>query len=265
MTIHTEVLPTYRRIQQVGLQLNHKLLKTLSKEIIETAGQRLGMFQNGTLIFDSEDEMSVLMDYAIYNVRIDGQNAVERYLDESPPPPDSDEMAILKGQLEAYYSLFQIVELERGVGATVRDRLRRDSGFIADVGLSGSARRDDVIATRVIPLDEAGFLMTAGAALPVTAGTLARITSALERTFTPATDFTRLTPDQESDLAAMVIRLCVEAGMSSWIAYGTSAEEPSRSKRSIDAREIRRANRNDPCPCGSGRKFKSCCGRRPRL
>jgi uncharacterized protein YecA (UPF0149 family) len=23
-----------------------------------------------------------------------------------------------------------------------------------------------------------------------------------------------------------------------------------------------RANRNDPCPCGSGRKYKTCCGKR---
>ncbi|MFI5456599.1 MAG: SEC-C metal-binding domain-containing protein [Isosphaerales bacterium] len=23
-----------------------------------------------------------------------------------------------------------------------------------------------------------------------------------------------------------------------------------------------RANRNDPCPCGSGRKYKSCCRNR---
>ena len=26
-------------------------------------------------------------------------------------------------------------------------------------------------------------------------------------------------------------------------------------------REIPKAGRNDPCPCGSGKKFKSCCGR----
>ena len=26
-------------------------------------------------------------------------------------------------------------------------------------------------------------------------------------------------------------------------------------------REIVKAGRNDPCPCGSGKKFKSCCGR----
>jgi preprotein translocase subunit SecA len=26
-------------------------------------------------------------------------------------------------------------------------------------------------------------------------------------------------------------------------------------------RELPKAGRNDPCPCGSGKKFKSCCGR----
>ena len=192
------------------------------------------------MIFDSEDETSVLMDYAIYNVRIDGQNAVERYLDDSPPPPDSDELAILKAQLEAYYSIFQIVGLEPGVGVAVRDLLRHENGFIADIGLSSSARKGNSFATRVIPQEEHGFVMTGGAGLPVTPGTLAKIADALERMFAPMTDFTRLAPDQESDLVAAVIRICLESGMSSRIAYGTSAEEPSRSQRSVDPREIRR-------------------------
>ena len=26
-------------------------------------------------------------------------------------------------------------------------------------------------------------------------------------------------------------------------------------------RELPKVGRNDPCPCGSGRKFKACCGR----
>ena len=27
-------------------------------------------------------------------------------------------------------------------------------------------------------------------------------------------------------------------------------------------REMPKVGRNDPCPCGSGRKFKACCGRK---
>ena len=29
-----------------------------------------------------------------------------------------------------------------------------------------------------------------------------------------------------------------------------------------EIREVRRIGRNDPCPCGSGTKFKKCCGAR---
>jgi preprotein translocase subunit SecA len=30
---------------------------------------------------------------------------------------------------------------------------------------------------------------------------------------------------------------------------------------SMMKKEVPKAGRNDPCPCGSGKKFKSCCGR----
>lgn len=29
------------------------------------------------------------------------------------------------------------------------------------------------------------------------------------------------------------------------------------------AKSARSIGRNDPCPCGSGKKHKKCCGRRP--
>jgi hypothetical protein len=35
---------------------------------------------------------------------------------------------------------------------------------------------------------------------------------------------------------------------------------PFPSAREVAAIAPRRAERNEPCPCGSGRKFKACCG-----
>ena len=29
--------------------------------------------------------------------------------------------------------------------------------------------------------------------------------------------------------------------------------------------ELAKVGRNDPCPCGSGKKYKKCCGARPRF
>ena len=38
---------------------------------------------------------------------------------------------------------------------------------------------------------------------------------------------------------------------------GTVAEAPARKP----VRAAPRVGRNDPCPCGSGKKYKKCCGR----
>ena len=36
-------------------------------------------------------------------------------------------------------------------------------------------------------------------------------------------------------------------------------KENSSENKSID--QINKVKRNEPCPCGSGKKYKKCCGR----
>ena len=42
---------------------------------------------------------------------------------------------------------------------------------------------------------------------------------------------------------------------------GTNRDDSS-GKGSEEAGMRRRYTRNDPCPCGSGKKYKQCCGRK---
>jgi hypothetical protein len=84
----------------------------------------------------------------------------------------------------------------------------------------------------------------------------------LTRTFSPETDFTHITPQQDTALATLVIRNCLGSRESAQIVY-VEPSQPSSSRNPADALPARvRANRNDPCPCGSGKKYKSCCGKR---
>lgn len=260
MTKYADVLAAYQRLRQIRFDLNNTLVGTLGKRAIDEGGRTLGLLQGGTLVFESEEEMPALMDYCIHNYRSGGRNAVQKYLAESPPPPNSEEMAVLKAMLNAYYSLFQILDVERGVGVTVLDLLRGDTAFLADIGFGNTARKDMILAARVIPME--GFLMTSGASLPVTPPAMGQIKAELERTFAPGTDFTRLRPQQDAALAALVIHSCLASGMASRFTYELPGQEPSRRKLTGVVPERPRANRNDPCPCGSGKKFKSCCGRR---
>ncbi|GIR35680.1 MAG: hypothetical protein CM15mP49_10650 [Actinomycetota bacterium] len=38
-------------------------------------------------------------------------------------------------------------------------------------------------------------------------------------------------------------------------------ENKSVKQKTVVKSEFEKTGRNDPCPCGSGKKFKQCCGR----
>jgi len=222
MTAHSDLLGRYKRIREVRFRLNNLLVGTISKKTLEDCGRKLGFFRRGRLVFGSEDEMSLLMDYCLYQPEPDGRNLVAKYLEKSPPPADSDEMVALRAMTEAYYSLFQITEVERGFGVTVQDLLRDETGFIVDIGFGNTAPRHLILASRIIPIE--GFLTTGGAALPVDPAAGRRIFDELRRMKqTPETfDFKRISPLQEAELAALVIRTCLSSGMSSGLTHQIS-------------------------------------------
>jgi hypothetical protein len=63
--------------------------------------------------------------------------------------------------------------------------------------------------------------MTGRAGLPVERSDMKKITREMKRNFSPTTDLLRLTPDQESDLTALIIRTYLESGTGSRIVYET--------------------------------------------
>lgn len=262
MTRHAELLARYKRLRRVGLELNNRLVETISRNILDEGGKKLGILKRNVLTLDTEDEIAVLMDYCLHDVRRHGANAVERYLAESAPTAEPDERLLLQALRQARYSLFVVESAEPGVGVHVRDLLRDEPLFLVDVGFSQTASVGMVLAARVMAPD--GIGMTTGAALPV--GVLSpaerdRFLDGLKTTF-GGIDFGNLSPEQASGLAATIIRTCLRQGAAERIAY----VEPGHLSRAGHAPQAlppaRRIGRNDPCPCGSGRKFKRCCGAR---
>ena len=43
-------------------------------------------------------------------------------------------------------------------------------------------------------------------------------------------------------------------------AVPSAAKVPEREKKQEPVRKGETIGRNDPCPCGSGKKYKKCCG-----
>jgi SWIM/SEC-C metal-binding protein len=69
------------------------------------------------------------------------------------------------------------------------------------------------------------------------------------------------TREREQELAAV----CAENGWVCVIEVNSEQDENIRDLESLQNKQpsavsTKKANRNDPCPCGSGRKYKKCCG-----
>jgi hypothetical protein len=256
-TGHADHLPRYKQIRKVGLAFNQLLVRSMTKDEIETGAKKLGLFRNNTLVLDTVDESSVLMDYCLHDVRTHGVSPIERFLATSPPPADSDEFVFLQALLTAYFSLFAVESIERGVGVQTRDLLREESTFITDIGFGSMALPGMVLASRVFAPER--IVMTTGAGLPV--GELrpaqqAELVAGVRTKF-PRMDFRNPTPSDTGELATFLIRGCLDRGAANRIAY----LEPGQSSPHAPPLDSRPpAGRNDPCPCGSGKKYKKCCG-----
>lgn len=250
-----EQLANYQRLRAVQKDLHKTLMNLLPRNAIKECGTTLGIYKNGTLMFGSKSEMFVLMDYCIYDYRWDGQNVIERYVAETSIELDSNERILLDAMLEARYSLFMVDEVVKGVGVQTRDLFRGDSGFIMDVALSEIAAKGFILASRIISPGDGKFSMTTGAGLPTDGPIMARIKREVPERFGKTVgDIVRISSERPAEFSAWIIRTFLEGNASSGITYGNHAEqEPANDKLRI--------GRNEPCPCGSGKKYKKCCGK----
>ena len=250
-----EQLAFYRRFRAVQRGLHHELMKLLPKNALKECGMVLGIYKNDTLVFSSESETDVLMDYCIYDYRWDGRNVIERYINQTPIEGGSDERILLNAMLEARYSLFMVDNVVRGRGVQTRDLLRGDSGFIVDVALSETAVKGCILACRIISPSNGGFSMTTGAGLPADRPIMGRIIQEIpERFGKSGGEIAQMSPEKAAEFSASIIRIFLEGNASSRMTYEDNiAEETTRASPKI--------GRNEPCPCGSGKKYKKCCGR----
>ncbi len=259
------VVAQYQRLRGLRLHLNNELVQRLSKEVLHEGARKLGMLRGNVFVFNHEVESSVLMDYCIYNVFQNGHNAVEQYLADCPPQPDSDEMICLLAMQRATYALVAVLGVERGVGCHVRNLFTEEEHLLVDMGLSQTAERGALMATRL--LDFGDYLATGGAAIPVGVLDDAGLDD-WQRQLRAGVEENRFDP-------AALIRKCLSTGATSHIRYeepGTlrqpnvqkasiRAENPAERKRELAVYKSTKAGPNQRCRCGSGKMYKNCCGK----
>jgi len=249
------ILRDYQSLRRVSIDLSTRLAQTLSSDEISAAAKALGMLHGKTIDVETKDEIAVMMDYAIHDLSRDGRNAVQRMLEDHPPPEGSAELRLLRSMRNSHYTLLAVQAPIPGFGVRGFDGVEQKPIVVVDVGFGTTAVPGAALATRLHSPGE-GWWMTMGAALPINADAMQRIHDAIED---HQRRFNAQPTDQER--STMIIRSCIASGASRQIRYADMDNPAARRAAAPATRNPAKVGRNDPCPCGSGRKYKKCCVR----
>lgn len=158
----SEIVKKYREYRKSGMNLNSKIVKSLDKELLISAGKLLGVYKKGVFAFKDVDESSVLMDFAMNDCRRHGKSAVETYREKKGPENEIED-DILNALVNSYSSLFKVTSTDTENNlVNLHDVFNENSQSIVDVGLSNSLKPGLLIFFRLVCYED--FNMTSGVA-----------------------------------------------------------------------------------------------------
>lgn len=208
-----ELLRTYRRLRNLLKDMNKDFIRRLPRNSLMECAKKLGLTKGKVMVFNSPDETSILLDYCLFNSRTGGKSVFERYTEQTPPPPQSDEMTVLRAIMDSYFSVFQVRQVYKGRGVLFHDFFKKDEVLLMDIGLGDTGHVEMIMAGRILPFD--GFHMSTGALLPLWEESVVEAVAPIMDKWLqqhPDMAHARLSPALEANFSAQLIRAALRAG-----------------------------------------------------
>ena len=196
----------YLRLRAVSKNLNSELVRCLQKKDIHRCGKDLGLLKKNTLVFDSEGDVSILMDYCLHNPP-GKKSCIDLFIEQSSLEPVSDKMMMLRALRESFFSIFQVSRTENGSLCYVEDILRQQQIVLMDVGLGSSALPGTLIAARLMKMPSSNYYMTTGAPMQIPDNPAIDMVEMVLRKYSHQIESGNLSHTQANSLGKQVIRL----------------------------------------------------------
>ncbi len=159
-----DVLRRYRRWRELRTEIQTAALKNMSHAAFLRGAKRIGLADGNTVIANSEAELSLAYDLALYSVGAGTTRAIDRCARTRPKNGDPDEALVLQALCAARFSVFRVIEKNEIVGVLLKDLLRGGEVWLLDEGLEQTLRHGEFLAARVAPVE--GFVITCGVFVP---------------------------------------------------------------------------------------------------
>jgi hypothetical protein len=134
----------------------------LIHRIMDHAIDRFGRpwFEHTRAFADVMEVQQLAVPWSVYGFEVDGVTAGASYLETHGHALEAAERAEIEAELAAWLSVWNVVDVERGVGVRVRDALTGETRWVGDVTSSRTAAVHDALLARVV--DVAGVSGVAG-------------------------------------------------------------------------------------------------------
>jgi hypothetical protein len=159
------VLARYRDLRAASVEHHSKVLKFLSRSAINRSARHLGLLIGGTMIAESDEELTLIFDLALYTPEAGRSSAFDRYERAERLTPGSDAELVLAALRRTEFSLWRIERRHETAGLVVFDLLREREAWLVDQGLEISGPIGMIFAARLAAPGD--FRMTTGVIVPV--------------------------------------------------------------------------------------------------
>lgn len=160
-----EIIDRYRKFRTISKRHNGSAFKYLSNEAFLEQARRLGIARRRTLILNTEDELVLMHDLALYARHGGRRRPLDRYASSQRLSLDSDEARVLDAMLAARFALIRVERRHPEAGLIVSDLTRGEEFWLVYEGMEATAPVGLKMATRIFAPED--FHVSAGVIVPV--------------------------------------------------------------------------------------------------
>jgi len=245
MTNPADHLQRYDHLRDTYLKLGLRIAKSATKDEVMATGKRLGFVRGGQLIFADEADTNWFTDALLFLTWRGGSPLVEIARD-SWTGLDTDETQVLNAMADGRWGIHEVLRCLPKVGIYTRNCWTGAEDFVY-ARIAGSTRAvGDLLLFRSITCQ--GITQASAGVMSLPPGHLEALRNAQNQGTMPDNATLALgCPATDNLLTAEIILSQTEKNAD------LTAPQPAVRTPHI--------GRNEPCPCGSGQKYKRCCGR----
>jgi hypothetical protein len=237
-------LPAYLTVRAEFQRQMRAVFSLATRDEVHSAAKRLKLFPDGDIILNNNQETDFLVDWMIFQHRRQGKSLSRIAFEALEPNAPELTRSVLAGMSGAVLGLFRVLSAEPGVGIQAENTWSGQRHFIFEREVSRSSKPGEHLMLRMLVVGDMAVSGSIG--LSMHDALLTGIRNEQAAGNLPSMEELAQPGPQQDEFFGSTIASIMNLR--------------SRLVPQPASRRDAKVGRNDPCPCGSGKKFKKCCG-----